>query len=413
MLLFLGLHPGTEPPVERWDAWATPALEDGKPIASGLLKRVTGLGGNAALPDDLNWTADGLVFTARAGWARNLYRCPVDAAGRTTANLVGLTNGTEIAGRVMVSRSGRAVFSSGAEKFDVWTLPVDANAGKVTGTPSRVTNGFDLAQHPTISGDGKKVLYDSSRNGISQIWLKDLVTGKESLAVTGQRGVGAGLFLPVSGRIAYRQTSGNVDLLDPGTGETRRIAEGSTLWSIDHRESLAFISGPPSTLPGIDVVDLKSLKRTRILQPQAGHPLYQAHPSPDGRWVVFLESGSASSIIYAVRFRGTEEIPRSEWIPLTEDKQGLDKPRFSPDGKLVYFTANREGSRAIDALRFDAETGHAIGAPFAVYDADTPRLSLAGVNLGALSIDVARDKIVMILAEETSNIWLADLHRYN
>ena len=35
--------------------------------------------------------------------------------------------------------------------------------------------------------------------------------------------------------------------------------------------------------------------------------------------------------------QGFREIPQSDWLPVTDGKGEVDKPLFSPDGKLIYF----------------------------------------------------------------------------
>jgi len=95
--------------------------------------------------------------------------------------------------------------------------------------------------------------------------------------------------------------------------------------------------------------------------------------------------------------------------PIIDSRDPVDKPRFSPDGKLVYFTLDRNGSRSVQAVRFDVESGRPIGEPFLVYDFRSPRLSVLAVNLSDLELCVAQDKIVMLLAEANWNIWMTEL----
>jgi hypothetical protein len=108
--------------------------------------------------DDLNWTAAGLIYSDRDGWARNVHLLRLDNAGATP---VLLTNGTEIADHVTASRNGRIAFASGSQRFNRWALPVDTSTGKVTGPPARLTDGFALERLPAqesrrrLSPDGK------------------------------------------------------------------------------------------------------------------------------------------------------------------------------------------------------------------------------------------------------------------
>jgi hypothetical protein len=60
-------------------------------------------------------------------------------------------------------------------------------------------------------------------------------------------------------------------------------------------------------------------------------------------------------------------------------------------------------------VRFDPRTGQAVGDSFPVFESGQPRLTLFGVNPGSLEIGIAKDKLVMLLAESTSNLWMMAL----
>ena len=154
---------------------------------------------------------------------------------------------------------------------------------------------------------------------------------------------------------------------------------------------------------------MKSGKRTPLLRTERW-PIYLAHFSPDDRWIIFLAfTGPGTDRIYVARPHGLQEIPQAEWLPITDGNALVDKPTFSPDGRLIYFTRDEIGSRSIYAVRFDPESGRPIGGPFLVYEFRGPRLSMLSVNLSDLGLDVAQDKIVMVLAESNWNIWMAEL----
>jgi hypothetical protein len=74
-------------------------------------------------------------------------------------------------------------------------------------------------------------------------------------------------------------------------------------------------------------------------------------------------------------------------LAFAKKRRVLDKPRSSPDGKLIYFTLDREASRSIHAVRLDPVNGRPVGEPFPVYDCPSPRLSMFPVNL-ALGIEL-------------------------
>ena len=57
---------------------------------------------------------------------------------------------------------------------------------------------------------------------------------------------------------------------------------------------------------------------------------------------------------------------------VTDAHEWADKPRWSPDGNLLYFIRRQASFFNVWAVRFDAKTGKAIGAPFQVTHFDSP-----------------------------------------
>jgi Tol biopolymer transport system component len=259
-------------------------------------------------------------------------------------------------------------------------------------------------------------LFDSTRGGELQMWQRDLTTGKETMVVTQAGSSPNGGFMPTSGRIAYRvrnPTRGGFDayVLDPATGESRKTLTDGYLMSINRAETLGLARTHAGSLGGIDGFDLKSGRRFPLLRAQREQwNLYEASLSPDERWVVFLaKANAAKGQIFVARLKGLNAVPKDEWLPLTDDSLLADKPRFSPDGGLVYFTLDRENSRSIHAVHFDAESGRPRGEPFLVCDFPGPRQSMLLLNSGQLEISVARDKLATVLSEANWNIWMTDL----
>lgn len=170
----------------RSPAWSP----DGRALAfvdDGKVRRIEVSGGatsemglNGAI-DDLNWTAQGLVFSMRDGWVRNLYRCAMDSERRVSGALTRVTTGTQVVSDAAASTNGEVVFAAGAERYDVWAIPVDAHGHTSIGPASRITDNLAPVERPQISGDGRHLLFESLRNGIEQTWSKDLVTGAEAV----------------------------------------------------------------------------------------------------------------------------------------------------------------------------------------------------------------------------------------
>jgi len=141
------------------------------------------------------------------------------------------------------------------------------------------------------------------------------------------------------------------------------------------------------------------------------HPAYslsEAHFSPDGRWLAFLVRTSAThSRVSVAPFHEGKAVAPGEWIAVTGGEFNDDKPRWSPDGSLLYFTSERDGFRCIWAQSVDRATKRPTGEPFAVYHSHNAQRSLANLGSGPSEMSVARDRLVFNLGERTGAIWLA------
>ncbi|MBI1791943.1 MAG: PD40 domain-containing protein, partial [Acidobacteria bacterium] len=99
--------------------------------------------------------------------------------------------------------------------------------------------------------------------------------------------------------------------------------------------------------------------------------------------------------------------PPGEWVALTGGEHWETAPQFSPDGKLVYFTSDRDAWRCIWAQRVHSTTGQPDRDPFAVHHMHTARRSPALVPLNAIDMFVGANRIVLGMGELTGSIWLA------
>lgn len=390
----------------RGDLWVAP-LVGGNPESTGVAARMAKAGLGSPV-DDAIWTSSGLLFSARTGLVRNLYRCPLDNQGKASGEVVRLTNGTELMGDPSVSRDGQIVFSAGRQRFDIWAIPLDAITGKAAGPPYRITDTLATTANPDISPDGRRLIFGSSGHGFTEVWEKDLVTGKEWVAATGPEGATYGRLLKSSGGILYVQPTAGHDDVYMGN---RKLALGTRPWDADSKEQTVLVSGA-----GIDALDISTTQRTPLLKAPRQTTLSEASFSPGDRWILFLAETPPEPARIYVAPAPPQPAPvyvappqGGEWLPISDGSAKVDQPRFSPDGRLIYFTLDHDGFRGIWAVRFDPQTGGVLSQPFPVFDPRAPRLSLLAVNRSALEIAVARDKLVTILCESTSDIWMGDL----
>jgi hypothetical protein len=237
-----------------------------------LVGPVSRAGGRLAAIEDMSWTEQGLVFSMRVGLGAQRLSLPHDPGGKARGDLVRVAGGTATAEFPAVSRDGQMVFASGGERFDVWGLPLDANRGKALGPRYRISDSTAPAEYPTVSPDGRKVLYATPRNGTSQVWMKDLAKGEESVIAPGPN---ASVPVWVNGGklVAFVQKLGKRSdeyLLDLSTGQTRKVYEGGFFWDVNPAGTVALAQASDSNQSDILAVDLKTGRSSAVLRAVAG-----------------------------------------------------------------------------------------------------------------------------------------------
>jgi hypothetical protein len=95
------------------------------------------------------------------------------------------------------------------------------------------------------------------------------------------------------------------------------------------------------------------------------------------------------------------------WTPLTDGKYWDDKPRWSPDGKIIYFLSGRNGFYNVWGIHFDSAKGKAVSEPFAVTAFESPGLMVANY-IPAVGLSLNQDRLVLTMAQVSGSIWVVD-----
>jgi Tol biopolymer transport system component/DNA-binding winged helix-turn-helix (wHTH) protein len=360
-------------------------------------------------PRAAQWVGDDILFSAGPGdtvnvWtlhlSPNLWHCQGPPRR--------LASGRDFEDHPHLLPGGRVVFAGLARSASLWSLAIDANEGRPRSDAlKRLTDKVSLEQFGSITGDGRYLVFTSSQSGTAHVWLKDLSTGQEK-RLNGTDEDEAHPEISSDGTmIAYWHDTGVSVVPRAAPGVPASLCEKCGWvwdWAPDNR---TFLYNDLRPIWGIASFDPKSKKKSLVLAGTRGH-LYQARYSPDGRWLVFGEqvNGSTSRLFITPMHNGTAG-PESEWIPIADENGWCDKPRWSPDGNLVYFISHRDGYRCLWAQHVAPLTRRPLGQPFSVAHFHSARLSMMNIGTGLLEIDVAAHKVIFNLGELTGNIWLA------
>jgi Tol biopolymer transport system component len=94
------------------------------------------------------------------------------------------------------------------------------------------------------------------------------------------------------------------------------------------------------------------------------------------------------------------EIGENQWIKIAEAGPE-DWANWSPDGKTLYFTSNRDEHSCLWAQKIDPVSHRPIGEAFAA-------LHLHGnQNYQTLGWSTASGRVVMVLNGDSGNVWLS------
>ena len=305
-----------------------------------------------------------------------------------------MTSGTQ--SELQPSAAGqRLAFTAETASRQVWSVGLDANSGRLQGVPEEVTHGGNSAI-PSLSSDGKKLCYLSYRPDGQRAIVRDLATGAETVAADAQF-VHHPVISPDGQTVAYgaRSKSGMDLLVAPASsGVPEKLCGtcGMSLgWSNNGRQVL-FKKGA-----GIGLLDVPGGRQTTFLE----HPkleLWQSQISADGRWVTFVAvPGEDRRAIYIAPYQ--PGVPPERWIQAVAADAENDKPRWSPDGKTLYYTSTRDGYRCIWMQRLNPSTKRPAGDPLPLLHFHSSARSLSNVTLYDLELSLAGGRLFFVLGD--------------
>jgi len=405
--------------------FATAPLESAGPVTLTDMPARVRQDIESLAPGRFIWSRSGtfIYFEARAGETRNIWRVRVDPA--TDAWMEGPERLTTAAGEetnlALAPDGARLIFTSTSNRTRLWAFPLDPSTGRITGAPHPITDGSTGEVDFDARTDGSKVAYRTARAGRSELWERSMIDGRQRLLLASTDA----LLLkprwsPDGARLAFSRCAGRdsrlaLVVLDAAGGGSRVLTKPSQVdmqgfdWSRDgqailgscrfgpsERYSTCLVSVPPAAGNGEPSV--------RVIASDPKRNLYNQRFSPDQRWITFLAhdlSYASTSAIYVIPAAG------GSWRAITDGSWFDDKPRWGPDGRVLYFVSNRSGVANVWGRRFDDATGLPDGEPFPVTSFRSAQFVLTPRTV-QMDIAVTATHLLLPMTEARSELWMLD-----
>jgi Tol biopolymer transport system component/DNA-binding winged helix-turn-helix (wHTH) protein len=371
-----------------------------------------------------SWSPSGDAFYFERGYreAINIWKMTIDPQSLRAMSLERLTTGPGPDAGVAISRDGkRLAFTAKSQHIRNWLFAFDATKGTMSGSGQAITAPGRTALVPTLSRDGTRVAFCVIRAGGWDLWEKSLVDGREAPVITDEYDRRYAQWSHDGMRLAYARSkppyaesqlmvwsrdSRSEEPLTAASATDRLIYD----WSPDGKWILVAQGYsdegdreiwrlPVAAAPHADAAAQKIVSDT-------SYSLWQPHYSPNGRWIIFEAVANspqaAKSILYVV-----PSVGGGSWTRIAGGDHWDDKPRWSPDGKAIYFVSGRGGFFNVWGVRFDPERGRPLGEPFRVSAFERPSL-MVPQWIPPIALSISQDKLVLTLAETSGGIWVLD-----
>ena len=251
-----------------------------------------------------------------------------------------------------VSRNGTLAYLPGALEESNGFLTVFDRQGQASQLPLAPRG----VHHPRFSPDGTRLAVTvgpGTSGGVGDVWVYTLPTQSLNRLTFG--GTAAyPLWTPDGRFIAFNDSSEGaiVKKAADGSGAVERVTPTDTSpvlpgsWSPDGRTLAYTRLGPTS-----DVYLISPGEEARLFEKDASGPVF----SPDGRWIAYAQPGSGKPNLFVRPVSG-----EGKW-QLSPGFAGY--PRWSGDGRELYYVAVQEPGRPVMVVEVDESEAFHAGPP--------------------------------------------------
>jgi Tol biopolymer transport system component/DNA-binding winged helix-turn-helix (wHTH) protein len=362
-----------------------------------------------------------LYFERMFRGARNLWRMQVDPETLKAVGLERITSGTELASDSALSADGnKLVFTSKEEKVREWIFQLNGlDADHSDAQP--VTPAGMEAWEGDLSSSTNRVAFSCERAGQWDLCERLLPSGPTNVIASDDSFVRDEPHWSRDGtHLAYirlKKATGEVQIVtwDAATRQESVVTDPQHRvmfvydWSADGNWLIVSAENPESGRSEIWKYRAAGASKAddaqKIIASGTDEDLFQGRLSPDGKWIAWESITSSprgdQSTICVAPFNGG---PR---IRITDGKTWQDKPRWSSDGKKIYFIAEHNGYLNVFSAPFDPNRGTSNGEIRQITDFKSPEFAIAQV-IPSIGFSVVGDRFMLTMAQTSGGVWLLD-----
>ncbi len=252
---------------------------------------------SAKLPgaSDAVYAADGQsVFFVADDINSSVQQINLSETGEPIGNPIKIFDSSGSRIRQLSPKGKRILFAALTTASNIWSTPLAPITNEANGNPIQLTQNANVRSlYPVFSHDGKKLAYQSSLTGTTQIWMMEADGNNQTQLTTS------------GGWSAWRFFDGN-DIAFVSNRDDRTV-----LWSIP----------------------MDGGKEKKLLD--FDEDVVNARVSPDGQQVAFNSKRSGTVNIWKISIGGGEP------AQLTFDKELMGFPSWSPDGRWIALQSKR------------------------------------------------------------------------
>ena len=155
----------------------------------------------------------------------------------------------------------------------------------------------------------------------------------------------------------------------------------------------------------LHALDLDTGKLRPLLERSHG-PVLRSRPPlarrpVDERHGVDLR-GALAVIVFPFR---DAPVPPSDWVVVSDEDSVAEESAWSPDGKLLYYVSERDGSRCLWVRPFDPSTGRPAGPSSAFLHLHGSRRSMISTASTAARLAFGKGELIFSMELQRGNVW--------